>query len=113
MPDIHIERSHQLGIDAARAIARKWVRQVEQEYGLECSYEEGPTRDLGRFSRAGIDGSVEVSGDSFRLQATLAGLFASFSGQIEQRLRQKLDDLLGRRKDDDEDDDAYNDKDWL
>ena len=112
MPDIHIERSHQLGIDAARAIARIWVRQVEQEYGLECSYEEGPTRDLGRFSRAGIDGSVEVSGDSFRLQATLAGLIASFSGQIEQRLRQKLDDLLGRRKDED-DDDAYNDKDWL
>ena len=111
MPDIHIERSHQLGIEAARAIARKWVSQVEQDYGLACSYEEGQSRDIGRFSRAGIDGSVEVSGDSFRLQATLAGLFASFSGQIEQRLRQKLDDLLGRRKD--EDDDAYNDKDWL
>ena len=110
MPDIQIERSHQLGIEAARAIARKWVRQVEQDYGLECSYEEGKTRDLGRFSRAGIDGSVEVSGDSFRLQATLAGLFAGFSGQIEQRLRQKLDDLLGKR---DDDDDAYNDKDWL
>jgi putative polyhydroxyalkanoate system protein len=111
VPDIHIERSHGLGLEAARAIARKWVRQVEQDYGLECSYEEGPTQDLGRFSRAGIDGSVEVSGDSFRLQATLAGMFASFSGQIEQRLRQKLDDPLGKR--DDEDDDAYNDKDWL
>ncbi len=112
MPDIHIERSHQLGIEAARTIARKWVSQVEQDYGLACSYEEGQTRDIGRFSRAGIDGSVEVSGDSFTLRATLAGLFASFSGQIEERLRQKLDDLLGRPDDGDDDDDAYNDKDW-
>lgn len=111
MPDIHIERNHELGMTAARAIARRWVRQVEQDYGLACSYEEGATRDLGRFSRAGIDGSVEVSADSFRLQATVGGLFASFSGQIEQRLRQKLDALLGRPED--EDDDAYNDKDWL
>ena len=38
-------------------------------------------------------------------------MFSAFGGQIEQRLRQKLDDLLGKR--DDEDDDAYNDKDWL
>ena len=112
MPDIHIERSHQLGMDAAREIARRWVRQVEQDYGLACSYEEGATRDLGRFSRAGIDGSVEVSADSFRLRATLGGLFGGFSGQIEERLRQKLDALLGRSEDD-EDDDAYNDKDWL
>ncbi|VTU21294.1 putative polyhydroxyalkanoic acid system protein [Variovorax sp. PBS-H4] len=110
MPEIHIERSHRLGIEAARAIARKWVSEVEQDYGLSCSYEEGQALDIGRFSRAGIDGSVEVSGDSLKLRATLAGLFAGFSGQIEERLRQKLDDLLGRP--DDEVDDGYNDKDW-
>jgi len=111
VPEIHIERSHQLGIEAARTIARKWVRQVERDYGLDCSYEEGPARDLGHFSRTGIEGSVEVSGDTFRLQATLTGLFGGFSGPIEQRLRQKLDDLLSRRGDEDEN--AYNDNDWL
>ncbi|OUM02069.1 polyhydroxyalkanoic acid system family protein [Variovorax sp. JS1663] len=112
MPDIQIERSHDLGLTAARAIARRWVRQVEEDYGLSCSYQEGETQDLGRFSRAGVDGRVEVSADSFRLHATLAGLFGGFSEQIEQRLRQKLDELLGRGEGEDEDD-AYNDKDWL
>ncbi len=104
VPDIHIERSHQLGLEAARAIARKWVGQAEQDYGLACSYEEGQTRDIGRFSRAGIDGSVEVSADSFTLRATLGGLFGGFSGQIEERLRQKLDNLLGRPGDEGDDD---------
>jgi putative polyhydroxyalkanoate system protein len=117
VPDIQIERSHSLGIDAARAIARKWVRQVEQDYGLSCSYEEGDAQDLGRFSRPGVEGRVEVSADAFRLQATLAGLFGGFSEQIEERLRKKLDELLGAAAgadgdDNDEDDDAYNDKDW-
>ncbi|WP_076998616.1 polyhydroxyalkanoic acid system family protein [Variovorax sp. KK3] len=121
MPDIQIERSHNLGIDAARTIARRWVRQVEQDYGLSCSYEEGDTQDLGRFSRAGVDGRVEVSGTAFKLHATLAGLFAGFSEQIEHRLRTKLDELLGEGPqkgragsggDEGEDDDAYNDKDW-
>jgi putative polyhydroxyalkanoate system protein len=111
VPDIQIERSHDLGLPAARAIARRWVRQVEQDYGLSCSYEEGETQDLGRFSRPGVAGRVEVSADCFRLHATLGGLFGSFSEQVEQRLRGKLDELLGGGEDE-EDDDAYNDKDW-
>lgn len=113
MPDIQIERSHDLGLPAARAIARRWVRQVEQDYGLSCSYEEGDTQDLGRFSRAGVEGRVEVSADCFRLHATLGGLFGGFSEQVEQRLRGKLDELLGAPEGEgEEDDDAYNDKDW-
>ncbi|RST54294.1 polyhydroxyalkanoic acid system family protein [Variovorax sp. MHTC-1] len=110
MPDIHIERSHTLGIEAARAVARQWMKKVERDYGLACSYEEGARRDVAQFTRPGIDGSVEVTADSFRLRATLGLLYASFSDQIEQRLQRNLDELLGASE---ADDDAYNDKDWL
>lgn len=110
MPDIHIERNHTLGLPAAREVARRWVQQVEQDYGLECSYAEGETSDTAKFARAGIDGNVEVTADSLTLTATLGFLFASFSEQIEQRLNQNLDTLLGAG--DDADDGAYNDKDW-
>lgn len=111
MPDIQIERKHTLGLPAAREVARQWVQQVEQDYGLECSYAEGEAGDVGRFTRPGIDGSVEVTSDSFRLEATLGFLFASFGEQIQQRLNKKLDALLGGTSAA-EDDDAYNDKDW-
>lgn len=110
MPDIHIERNHTLGLTAAREVARQWVQQVEQDYGLECTYTEGKTCDVAKFARPGIDGSVEVTADSLTLNATLGFLFASFGEQIEQRLNHNLDALLGTS--DAADDDAYNDKDW-
>jgi putative polyhydroxyalkanoate system protein len=111
VPDIHIERNHTLGLVAAREVAHQWVRKAEQDYGVECTYEEGETGDVAQFTRPGIDGSVEVTANTLTLNATLGFLFASFSEQIEQKLVQNLDALLGRTEP--EDDDAYNDKDWL
>jgi putative polyhydroxyalkanoate system protein len=109
VPDIHIERSHTLGIAAAREVARQWVQQVEQDYGLDCTYTEGEACDIAQFTRAGIDGSVEVTGDAFKLEATLGFLYASFKEQIEQRLQRNLDRLLGEGEPPDE---AYNDDAW-
>jgi putative polyhydroxyalkanoate system protein len=94
VPDILIERKHTLGIASAREVARQWIQQVEQDYGLECSYTEGKDRDLAQFSRAGIDGTVEVTAHTFKLEATLGFLFASFSQQIEQKISRNLDALL-------------------
>ncbi|MDM0077399.1 polyhydroxyalkanoic acid system family protein [Variovorax sp. J2P1-59] len=111
MSEIHIERNHGLGLAAAREVARQWMQQAEQDYGMECTYAEGEVCDVAQFNRAGIDGSVEVSADTFTLNATLGFLYGSFSEQIEQRLLQSLDALLGAKAP--ADDDAYNDKDWL
>lgn len=94
MPDILIERNHTLGIAGAREVARQWVHQVEQDYGLECTYTEGKDCDLAEFSRAGIDGTVEVTADTFKLEATLGFLFSSFGEQIQQKISRNLDELL-------------------
>ncbi|KQX84450.1 polyhydroxyalkanoic acid system family protein [Variovorax sp. Root473] len=94
MSDIHIERNHTLGMAGAREVARQWVQQVEQDYGLEFTYTEGANGDVAQFSRAGIDGTFEITGDTFRIEATLGFLFSSFSGQIEQKIARNLDALL-------------------
>ena len=94
MPDIHIERRHRLGIAGAREVARQWVQQAEQDFGLACTYTEGKTCDLAQFTRAGIDGTLEVTADTFTLEATLGFLFSSFSEQIEQKITRNLDALL-------------------
>jgi len=94
VPDILIERNHALGIAGAREVARQWMQQVEQDYGLECTYTEGETSDVAQFSRAGIDGTVEVTADTLTLEATLGFLFSSFSDQIEQKIAKNLDALL-------------------
>ena len=95
MPDIHIERNHTLGIEAAREAAHQWIEQARDEYGMECSYVEGASCDTAKFSRAGMDGTLEVTADSFLLEANLGFLFASFSDQIERKISQNLDKLLG------------------
>ncbi|WP_454902366.1 polyhydroxyalkanoic acid system family protein [Variovorax gossypii] len=95
MPDIHIERNHALGIAGAREVARQWVKQAQEEFGLECAYTEGEDRDVAQFTRAGIDGTVEVTANTFTLDATLGFLFGSFSEVIEQKITRNLDALLG------------------
>ncbi|MDQ0083612.1 MULTISPECIES: polyhydroxyalkanoic acid system family protein [Variovorax] len=94
MPDIHIERNHTLGIAGARVAARQWIKQAEQEFGLECVYTKGEDRDVATFTRAGIDGTVEVTASTFTLDATLGFLFSSFSEMIEQKITRNLDALL-------------------
>lgn len=95
MPDIQIERHHQLGLPGARALARKWMRQVEADYGLAGHYTEGDPADTATFSSPGVDGSVEVTADRVRLSAALGFLLGGFAPQIEARLQQNLDALLG------------------
>ena len=95
MPDIHIERNHTLGIARARAVAHQWIAQAEQEFGLECAYTQGEDRDVATFTRAGIDGTVEVTASTFTLDATLGFLFSSFSEMIEQKITRNLDAMLG------------------
>jgi putative polyhydroxyalkanoate system protein len=90
VPDIHIERNHTLGIAGARVAARQWIKQAEQEFGLECVYTKGEDRDVATFTRAGIDGTVEVTASTF----TLGFLFSSFSEMIEQKITRNLDALL-------------------
>jgi putative polyhydroxyalkanoate system protein len=93
--DIHIERNHTLGIEAAREAARQWIEQARDEYGMECNYVEGEACDTAQFSRAGIDGTLEVTANSFLLDANLGFLFSSFSAQIERKISKNLDALLG------------------
>ena len=111
MPDIHIERQHTLGLARAREVAHEWVVHAEREYGLECVYAEGDACDVARFTRTGVDGDMEVRADSFRLRVALGFLYGNFSEEIEKRLQQNLDGLLGTGTPV-EDEDGYNDKDW-
>ena len=98
MPEIHIERSHPLGLARAREVARQWASQAEQDYGLACQYRAGDGRDLVQFSGAGIGGSLEVTADSFALHAKLGFLLGNFGALIEQKVVRNLDELLGQEE---------------
>ena len=94
MPDIHIHRPHQLGLSAARSVAHAWARKAEAKFGLACVYEEGEGQDVLHFSRAGVQGTLQVQADQFDLAAELGFLFGAFQGRIEAEIGAQLDKLL-------------------
>ncbi len=95
MPDMHINRSHSLGLVKARAIAFKWAEQVEDKFDMDCTYEEGKTSDTVTFKRSGVNGTLEVTKDSFDLNAKLGFLLGAFKDKIQGEIEKNLDELLG------------------
>lgn len=100
MPDIHIEREHGLGLEAARALATQWAAQAEQKYDMTCRYtacDTGGTQDELSFSRSGVSGKLNVTGERFVLDAKLGFLLGTFKDRIEAEITKNLDSLLARK----------------
>ena len=94
MADLHILRKHALGFAKARKLAFDWAEQVEKEFGMQCTYEEGKAADLVRFTRSGVQGELRVTRDKFELEAKLGFLLGAFKGRIEAEIVKMLDALL-------------------
>ena len=94
MANLHIRRDHSLGLAAARKIAFQWAERVEQEFDMECTYEEGEQGDVVSFVRTGVSGTLRVAPDHFDLDAKLGFLLGAFKDRIEAQIIQDLDQLL-------------------
>ena len=94
MADLHILREHKLGLAKARAIAFDWAEQVERDLGMACTYEEGKSADVVRFTRTGVEGELLVTKDRFELDARLGFLLGAFKGRIEAEIVNLLDTML-------------------
>ena len=70
------------------------AEQAEQEFGMECTYEEGDVEDEVCFKRSGVTGTLKVNKASFELDAQLGFLLGAFKGSIETEIVKRLDDLL-------------------
>jgi len=95
--NLHIRREHTLGLLAARKVAFKWAEQVEEEFDMECTYEEGDTSDVVTFTRSGVNGTLKVLADHFELDAKLGFLLGAFKNRIEAEIVKNLDGLLAAK----------------
>lgn len=94
MSDIHIKRTHKLGLEGARKLAFKWAEAAEDKLGMSCTYAEGKTSDVVSFTRPGADGELKVTKDHFELEAKLGFLLGMFRDRIEKEIVTNLDELL-------------------
>ena len=94
MADIHIHRTHVLGLARARKVAWKWAEDAEQKFGMECTVIESDDRDVVEFKRSGVEGTLVVTAGAFELNARLGLLVGAFRHRIEREIEENLDALL-------------------
>lgn len=97
MAHLHIHREHDLGLAGARKVAREWAQHVDQEFDMECIFEERPHGETVRFTRSGVSGTLEVTASTFELDAKLGFLLGAFKGRIEAEIVKNLDTLLAAK----------------
>jgi putative polyhydroxyalkanoate system protein len=97
MANLHIVREHKLGHAAARKLAYAWAEQVEAEFGMDCTYEEGKAGDVVNFARSGVHGTLQVHKERFELDAKLGFLLGAFKERIEAEIVKNLDTLLASK----------------
>ena len=98
MPDIHIHRTHALGLSKARKVALQWAEDAEKQFDMECTILEGETSDTVEFTRSGVKGELIVAAGHFDLSAKLGFLLGAFSKTIESEIMKNLDALLAKSK---------------
>lgn len=96
MAEIHIQRTHTLGRDAAWQLAHDWQTQAEQDWGLRCTAQTQDDQQHIRFERPGLQGHLRVNDQAFELQLTLGFLLSAYRARIEGELRRRLDERLAR-----------------
>jgi putative polyhydroxyalkanoate system protein len=94
MAHIRIHRDHPFGLAKARKIAWKWAEDVERDFDMACTVVEGDDEDVVEFTRAGVAGTLKVTGSTFELDAKLGLLLGAFASTIESKIEQNLDELL-------------------
>ncbi len=95
MPDIHIVRTHHLGLADARRIAQQWADDARRDYGIQCTQQTAQDGDTIHFQQAGVQGSLSVTAQRFELSAELGFLFKGFRQKIASGMESRLDSLLG------------------
>ena len=91
MADLHIVSEHILGMTAARQLALNWAEEMEAEFRMRCTYQEGPLQDVVTFEGTGAKGTLLVNGTSFELDVKLGFMLGNFKDKIEAVIRKKLD----------------------
>lgn len=92
MAHLHIIREHSLGLEQARKIAFAWAEQVEEEFGMDCVYEEDTKELYGSFKRVGVKGTLRVSATRVELDVSLGFFLSAFKDRIKTEIVKKFDD---------------------
>ncbi|AHL73789.1 polyhydroxyalkanoic acid system protein [Stutzerimonas stutzeri] len=90
MARIIVERTHNLGRDAAREKAEQLAGKLASEYGVRCEWRG----DVLEVRRRGADGRIEVEEGRVRVLLNLGLLLSAMGGSVQAQIERALDKAL-------------------
>jgi len=91
VPDIHIIREHNLGLEQARDSATNMARDLAEQFSISTQWNANTLT----FARPGVDGEIQVEAARIVIQVRLGFMVSLFRAGIEQSIHEHLDQLLG------------------
>jgi len=91
MSDIHIERTHNLGLESAREKVEEIAQSLRDE--LQAHYEWNGNSLI--FESPGASGTIEVGADRIGVDIELGLMLSFMKGMIEQNVNRRLDTAFG------------------
>jgi putative polyhydroxyalkanoate system protein len=90
---ITIHRSHSLPPQEALSVVKSVAADIEQEYGVQSSWQG----DTMQFKGSGVRGTLQLSADEMVLDVNLDFLLFAFRDSIAARIERKFDQMLAPR----------------
>ncbi|HCJ28838.1 MAG TPA: polyhydroxyalkanoic acid system protein [Pseudomonas sp.] len=90
MARIIVERTHNLGRDAAREKADQLAAKLASEYGMRCEWQG----DVLEVRRSGADGRIEVEEDRVRVLLNLGLMLSALGSSVQVQIERALDKAL-------------------
>lgn len=96
MTDFTIQRSHALGLEGARQLARQWANHARRQHDMDCCVHADSDRERVTFERSGVEGRLVATADNFELNVTLGFLLSGFSDRIRGEIEKNLDTAIAK-----------------
>jgi putative polyhydroxyalkanoate system protein len=94
MPDIALNRTHELGLKGAKVAADKMAEKLGEKFDLAGTWKG----NVLSFSRPGVNGTLAISETDMALEVTLGFLLKAMKGPIEKAVNEQLDKVLKEAK---------------
>jgi putative polyhydroxyalkanoate system protein len=90
MPNISIERNHNLSLAKAKAAVDEVAEKISKRFQVETKWD----KDTLKFTRSGVNGTIAVEKNAVKVDAELSFMLGLLKNTIETEIKQYLDKVL-------------------
>ncbi|MCA0176742.1 MAG: polyhydroxyalkanoic acid system family protein [Proteobacteria bacterium] len=96
MSDIHVHRTHALGLAHARKLLCRWQPLAEDKLSMRCTLKDDGEVATLAFTRMGAQGTFRATARAFEIDCNLGLIFKPLRGQFQKLTEEYLDGAIAK-----------------